>query len=156
MELDNQVIERLAEAAHEIYCNGLRARGETNVALVPYAELPENLKEQNRNNVRDIANKLAHIGYSIRPARGKLPAFNLSARELEKLAEMEHQRWVKEKLEDGWCYAPKTNQTKQLHNALIPWRKLPDAEKEKDRDLVRGIPRILARAGYTITKAKHK
>jgi hypothetical protein len=30
---------------------------------------------------------------------------------------------------------------------------LPEDEKEKDRDLVRGIPGILARAGYTVRRA---
>jgi hypothetical protein len=36
----------------------------------------------------------------------------------------------------------------------VAWERLADAEKEKDRDLVRGIPVILARAGYAIIKAK--
>jgi hypothetical protein len=31
---------------------------------------------------------------------------------------------------------------------------LPEAEKEKDRKLVRGIPQILAKVGYTIVKLK--
>jgi len=31
-------------------------------------------------------------------------------------------------------------------------RTLPDKEKEKDRMLIRGIPKILAKAGYTIVK----
>jgi len=30
---------------------------------------------------------------------------------------------------------------------------LPEGEKDKDRDLVRGIPVILTRAGYAIVKA---
>jgi hypothetical protein len=31
---------------------------------------------------------------------------------------------------------------------------LPKKEKEKDRALVRGIPKILARAGYTVVKLR--
>jgi len=31
--------------------------------------------------------------------------------------------------------------------------KLPESEKEKDRDLIRGIPEILAIAEYAIVKA---
>jgi hypothetical protein len=38
---------------------------------------------------------------------------------------------------------------------LVPWKKLPENGKEKDRDLVRGIPVILARAGYAIVKASN-
>ena len=47
---------------------------------------------------------------------------------------------------------PETDRTKKLHNVLVPWKELPEDEKEKDRDLVRGIPVILARAGYAIVK----
>jgi len=32
---------------------------------------------------------------------------------------------------------------------------LPEAEKEKDRVLVRGIPKILANAGYTVVKVSN-
>ena len=41
---------------------------------------------------------------------------------------------------------------KRLHQCLILWEKLPDDEKEKDRDLVRGNPVILTRAGYAIVR----
>ena len=59
---------------------------------------------------------------------------------LEMLAEAEHERWMQSKLDEGWAYAPKTDRAKKLHKCLVPWEKLPDKEKEKDRDLVRGIP----------------
>ena len=38
----------------------------------------------------------------------------------------------------------KRTRQRKLHNCLVPWKKLPEEEKEKDRDLVRGIPVILA------------
>jgi hypothetical protein len=38
--------------------------------------------------------------------------------------------------------------------AAIGKRTLPDKEKEKDRVLIRGIPKILANAGYTIVKVR--
>jgi hypothetical protein len=59
---------------------------------------------------------------------------------------------MQSRLDDGWTYAPETDKTKKLHRCLIPWDKLPEDEKEKNRILVRGIPRILARAGYTVVK----
>ena len=42
---------------------------------------------------------------------------------------------------------------RRLHKCLVPWEKLPEEEKEKDRDMMRGIPVILARAGYAIVKS---
>ncbi len=184
IDLNGELLERMAEAAHDIFCEDLRSKGyslgtsnddEQNIhsSLRPYADLPESEKEQNRSNVRDIANKLGLAGYVMMPARSNEPPFNFPGPDLEQLAELEHDRWMRLKLESGWRYAPTTDKNGKLHNALMPWRKLPAAErtrvyaaydgavgdgplpeleKEKDRTLVRGIPRILSRAGYTVVK----
>jgi hypothetical protein len=182
--LNGELLERMAEAAHDIFCEDLRSKGyslgtsnddeqKIHSSLRPYADLPESEKEQNRSNVRDIANKLGLAGYVMMPARSNEPPFNFPGPDLEQLAELEHDRWMRLKLESGWRYAPTTDKNDKLHNALMPWRKLPAAErtrvyaaydgavgdgplpeleKEKDRTLVRGIPRILSRAGYTVVK----
>jgi hypothetical protein len=165
MDLEGDLLEKLAEAAHEVYCEGLKDRGyrwgpqtdgerKISSALVPYVDLPEDLKGQNRSNVRDIANKLARIGYVMIPARSNEPPFGFPGDDLEKLAAMEHDRWMKTKLEAGWRYGPKTDKDKKLNEALLPWDQLPENQKEKDRELVRGIPKILARAGYAIVKSR--
>lgn len=135
MDLRGELLEDLARAAHELFCDDLRAKGyrfaprtdaerKMTSALVTYDELPEDEKEQNRGNVRDIANKLALIGYVMRPARSNERPFNFPGPDLELLAEMEHERWMKQKLEAGWRYAPRTNKKRKLHEALLPWRKL--------------------------------
>jgi hypothetical protein len=164
VELEGELLESLSEAAHTVFCEGLKARGfrygpktdekrKTHNTLLPYAELPEDLKEANRLNVRDIPTTLAVAGYIMIPSRNDEPPFNFPSQTLEMLAEAKHEQWIKSKLDDGWAYAPKTNKAKKLHKCLVPWEKLPQEEKEKDRDLVRGIPAILARAGYAIVKS---
>jgi hypothetical protein len=95
------------------------------------------------------------IDYIMVPARSNEPPFNFPGAPLENLAEREHIRWMRAKLEAGWTYAPKTDPVKKQNQCLVTWDKLPDSEKEKDRDLVRGIPQILARAGYAIVKANN-
>ena len=35
---------------------------------------------------------------------------------------------------------------------LVEWEQLPDGIKQIDRDMVRGIPRILSNAGYAVEK----
>lgn len=184
MELEGEFLELLAGAVHDVFCDDLRSRGyrhgprnddklKTHASLRPYAELPEDEKEQNRGNVRDIASKLALAGYVMMPARSNDPPFNFPGADLEKLAEMEHDRWMRLKLQSGWLYSPTTDKKRKLHNALLPWRKLsaaerarlytpydsavgsgvlPEAEKKKDRLLVRSIPRILSRVGYTAVR----
>ena len=164
VELNGEMLEKLAEAAHEIFCDSMKAQGfhfgpqtdeklKTHNALLPFAELPEDLKAANRLNVRDIPTKLASAGYIMIPARSNEPPFIFPGEPLEELAEGEHDRWMQSKLDDGWTYAPETDKENKLHNCLVPWNKLPEAEKEKDRVLVRGIPVILARAGYAIVRA---
>jgi hypothetical protein len=88
------------------------------------------------------------------PARSNEPPFDFPGSDLELLAEMEHERWMKQKLREGWEYAQETDKSRKLSPALLPWDRLPEREKEKDRDLVRGIPKILAKAGYAIVKSR--
>ena len=164
VELEGKMLEDLAEAAHEVYRKGMEERGykygpikddqqKTRPALVPYAELPEHLKRSNRLNVRDIPIKLASVGYIMIPARSNEPSFHFPGEHLEILAEAEHERWMQSMLDEGWTYGPELDEVKKQHPCLVLWKELPEGEKEKDRDLVRGIPVILARAGYAIVKA---
>lgn len=71
---------------------------------------------------------------------------------MEQLAEAAHNIWMDEKLRDGWRYGPEIDKEKKLHNCLIPYKKLSEDDKESDRDMVRGIPRIIALAGYKLCK----
>ncbi len=83
------MLESLAEAAHEVFWEGCKPRfsiwsdkrrkAQNPPYLVAYAELPENMKEDNRQNVRDIPAKLAAAGYVMIPARSNEPPFNFPA-----------------------------------------------------------------------------
>jgi len=111
--------------------------------LLTYAELPTDLQEANRLNVRDIPIKLASVGYIMILARSNEPSFHFPGKHVEILAEDEHERWNQSMLDE----------VKKQHPCLVLWKELPKDEKEKDRDLVRGIPMILTRAGYAVVKA---
>ena len=185
LDPQGELLEKLAEAAHEVFCQRLRSDGytygpqtddkkKTHSSLKPYAKLPEDEKQQNRSYVQDIPNKLARANYIMIPAQSNQAPVGFPPSIVEQLAEMEHERWVKTKVEAGWRWAPKTDKDKKLHKNLLPWyrisdeertrlytpteaaalgvEELPDQEKEKDRVMVRGIPEVLARAGYTIVK----
>ena len=165
MEPDEDLLEKLAEAAHEVFCDSLRDEGyeygletredqKVHSSLKPYAELPEGEKEQNRSNVRDIQHKLTSVGYAMIPARSNEAPGEFLKDEVEKLAEMEHERWMQQKLDAGWKPGKATDKAKKVHKDLVPWDELPHREQDKDRDLVRGIPKILARAGYTMVKQR--
>lgn len=163
LELSGDLLEKLAQVAHEVFCEDLRKKGysygpvtqeskKKHSLLRSYFELPEDEKESNRNNVRDIPNKLASVGYAMIPARGNVVPSKFKDGEVEKLAKDEHKRWKKEKEDAGWKPAKKTDKKRKLHQCLVHWDKLPEKEKEKDRVLIRSIPRILAKAGYVMVK----
>ena len=176
IDLEGDVLEALARAAHAVFSKGVAAG--KGAAAVEYEALPEHEKMQNRGTVRDIATKLAHIGYVMVPARSHQPPFDFPDPNLDLLAEMEHDRWMKAKLVDGWRWAAETDKPNKLHKDLVLWRTLageekarrfspeeldalgpgllPEKEKDKDRDLVRGIPEILATAGYTVVLTREE
>ena len=152
--LDKNLLEKLAEATHEIFHEDLIPK--EHKLHKPYAKLSEKEKESNRNNVRDIPNKLSNIGYEIIKNHNKDTIDKFTIYEIEKLAKMEHDRWMQEKLDNGWQYAKKTDRAKKLHKSLIHWEKLSEDEKEKDRILIKGIPKILLKAGYSIIRQSKK
>lgn len=75
-----------------------------------------------------------------------------SAFEIEGMAKAAHDVWMEGKIRAGWVYAPVTNKEAKQHSCLIPYEGLSEADKESDRDLVRGIPAILEKAGYEIAQ----
>jgi hypothetical protein len=79
---------------------------------------------------------------------------NLDKETLELLAEAAHRVWVEGKLRDGWKYGPVIDKSNKIHSCLVPYEQLSEADKESDRDMVRGIPTILAAAGYKMVKAE--
>jgi len=165
MDLTGELLERLAVAAHQVFFEHMKAqeykhgdinddRDKIHSSLKPYDELPEYEKEQNRDLVRDIAIKLAGTGYIMIPARSDEPAFEFPGAHLDELAEKEHERWMRLKINTGWKYASETDKKHQLHEALVPWDDLSEEDKEKDRIMVRKIPEILANVGYTIVRLR--
>jgi hypothetical protein len=183
-DLEGELLEELAKAAHKVFCDELNAKNykpgdktddmlKTHSSLKPYAELPEEEKEQNRSQVRDIPSKLAYAGCYMIPARSGEPSFTLPEKVCEELASMEHTRWMRLKAQNGWRYGSETIREQKLHKCMLPWSKgdltpyegfieklgqeeLSTEEKDKDRAVIRNIGPILRIAGYTIVEARSK
>jgi hypothetical protein len=174
LELTESVLERLAEAAFQVYAASVQSYASPEIRSI-YAELSEEEKEQNRLVVRDIPVKLAEAGYVMRPARSGEEFTDFPEADREFLAQLEHERWVRARIADGWQYASHTDPARKTHAALLPWDAdsppamlrdaeaavyamgvsgLPENEKQKNRALIDGIPRILAQAGYVMVKVR--
>ena len=67
------------------------------------------------------------------------------------LAEKEHERFVNERVRDGWTYAPPPKDPDRKTSPwLVPWSELPEDMKDIDRDTVRNIPAFLSVAGFEV------
>ena len=165
VDLEGDLLERLAAAAHKVHCDGKRRDGwkwgpERDDAkkiyplLVDYKELPEIYKESNRETVRTIPNKLAAAGYVMVPARNDAALLDFPKDDVEKLARLEHERWTADKLASGFTLGKPTPYDPRRSEYLLDWPQLPDAVKEVDRELIRGIPKVLAEAGYSAVRVK--
>jgi hypothetical protein len=163
--LTDELVERLAAAAHDVFCEGKHRDGwtygerneanKTHPLLVPYLELPDWAKEANRVTVRAIPQKLGVAGYVMLPARSNEPPLEFPGDDLEQLAELEHELWMQAKLAAGFTLGKPTPEESRRNEYLVPWHDVPEPIKQIDRDLVQGIPRILSRAGYTVVKARN-
>jgi hypothetical protein len=171
--LEGKLLDEMAAKAHQIYCEGQKETPNSPLAQTPYQQLDEHYKEMNRANIRDIQLKLVKIGYTMIPARGNLPPFDFPIADIDRLAEMEHERWLRAKIASDWRYGSERNEQAKTNPTMVPWHKysdeewarldpllacaieneeLPEEQKEKDRVLVKGIPRILAAGSYTVVK----
>ena len=56
---------------------------------------------------------------------------------METVAELEHIRWCRYHYLHNWKYAPVTDPAKRLHNCLVPFSELSEAEKLKDIEAIK-------------------
>lgn len=147
--------EVIARAIHEDYTENQKRAGEnarTNPSLVDWDELPDTLKESNRHQAAHIEVKMKAIGCGIQPLNDwEAASFRFEPGEIELLAELEHQRWMEERLQNGWKYNPGPKDiAKKTSPHIVPYEELSWELKELDRNMIRNLPSFLARAGFQI------
>lgn len=151
-------IEIMARARHDDYLAQESARGHgpaDNPSLVPWHQLPDSLKDSNRRFASSVGDTLADLGARLRPLRPGAaearPGLHIVVEDLEVLARREHDRWMSSLAADGWTFSPAAkNAQARTHPLLVDWTELDEAERQKDRDAILAIPRMLARVGYEL------
>jgi hypothetical protein len=180
---EGALLDALAEVTHIEYCAEMLERGHawggstdyltdhemlagfagrtptlpTMPALIDYTDLADHLKEQNRGEARDLPSKLAVLGYVLRqdaPAGAAPIRIDPTDPRVELLARREHERWVARKIKTRWRYGDPRDDDKKLHPSIVPWEKLPEDERVKDRLLVLHLPEIVAAAGMTMARCE--
>ncbi len=153
-----EALEAVAAAIHETWRALALQEGWSMQSRLdkPYAELADNDKEDNRATARRIPQVLALVGLGLRrdeEAPTVIRADELRAHleeNMERLAEAEHDGWMAQRSRNGWRFAETRDDGRKLHPAMLPYAKLSEREKGKDRNSVRHYPDFAARAGYRI------
>jgi len=68
----------------------------------------------------------------------------------EVLARNSHERWARQRLEDGWSYGPQRDDTRKEHPCLVPYEALPDSERDYDRVIAVETIKALLAIGYSL------
>ena len=152
--------ERAARVVHEQYRLITRERRQLDPSKPSHRaweQLDPFLKE---SNIRQVTTALAaaeSLGRSWGPvvsggrSDGLVTSAEVSAAELNTMAEMEHTSWMKHLQDNGWRYGPKRDDHRRIHPSLRPWSELTPADQEKTRDGVANALKILNRLGYRST-----
>ncbi|WP_231987404.1 NAD-binding protein [Mycobacterium sp. E2238] len=145
--------EAIAHAIHRRWCAEQLASGKP---APPWSELDESRKDSSRAQARHIAVKLRSVGCDLAPLRDwDASEFAFSTDEVETLAVAEHDRWMAERLADGWSLGEKDIENKRTPY-LVAFSDLPDDVADYDRVFVREIPALLASAGLQIIRTQRK
>jgi hypothetical protein len=70
----------------------------------------------------------------------------------EKIAENVHDVWAVGRLEQNWTYGPVRDDAKKETPCLVPYRDLPESEKDYDRNTAMETIKLIIKMGYHIVK----
>lgn len=71
---------------------------------------------------------------------------------IERLAENNHDHWALKRIDEGWRYGPRRNDSLKEHPDLVPYAELPESEKAYDRQTVIEVLKAIIALGYDIKR----
>ncbi|MBF0311179.1 MAG: NAD-binding protein, partial [Magnetococcales bacterium] len=132
-------VDQVARLLHQRYYQECLERGEpsgSRPAVVPWEELPEVFKEDNRLVADHLAIKLRDL--HCRSVPGLSPnEQRFTEQEVDEVGRAEHHRWCANRWLNNWKYAPQRQDQNRLHHNLVPFDDLSQEDQEKDRQIVR-------------------
>ncbi|WP_433206694.1 RyR domain-containing protein [Dactylosporangium sp. CS-047395] len=147
--ITDDLTERLAKEFHQRYLTASHGHGSSPASGVAWDELSESMRNANRAQVQGIAAKMQVLRCVIAVRNGEDAV--ITEDEVERLAELEHERWCEERTRQGWRPGERDDRRKH-HPDLIPWAELGESSREKARDAVRSMSAMLADEGFTIVR----
>jgi hypothetical protein len=70
----------------------------------------------------------------------------------EAIAENAHEIWAIERMQQGWTYGPERNDELKQNPCMVPYSKLPESEKEYDRQMAMQTIKLMKKLGYDLVK----
>ena len=70
----------------------------------------------------------------------------------EMIAKNTHDVWAVGRINEGWTYGEKKDDTVKTTPCLVPYEELPDSEKEYDRNTSLETIKLILKMGYCIKK----
>lgn len=70
----------------------------------------------------------------------------------EKIAENVHEVWALGRMAEGWTYGESRNDALKQTPCLVPYRDLPEAEKQYDRNTALETVKLIVSLGYSVVK----
>jgi hypothetical protein len=147
-----------ADVAEREYHEAYRRFGPTSGdANKPWADLKEEYRISNRRAVMHIYAKLFEAGFDLRTWMGghdvwrELPTMAPDERlyrndqERDRLAELEHRRWISDRRLSGWRYGPERDNARKLHPDIKPFDELTPEVQGYDRQFIEVLDKLLKR-----------
>jgi hypothetical protein len=145
-------IDELARRLHENYLAGGTGSRET---MVPWSDLDEGYRAANRSLADHLQLKLRSLALHACAGAAHVDGWTWTAAEkprLEELAQQEHDRWCRDRWLRGWTYGEKRNDNQQQHPDLVPYDRLDEVGRDKDRRIMLNLPKDLGQLGMSLRR----
>lgn len=136
-----------ARHLHDAY----RGFASSDLARQPWEDLSEDTREANRRHAMHLPAKLASAGVSLdawvsrrnagvaAPPLPPFPDLNADPALLDRLARLEHERWMVERRLNGWRYDAVRDNDRRRHPDLVPFDDLSQRSKDYDTGMLRAL-----------------
>lgn len=143
-------VGEFAPAIHACYCQRRKEEGQ-DPGPESFDDLPEDLKNSNLDAAADIPGKLRKAGLGIRLMKRRLKPYEPTDQRLKHLlAVIEHERFMRERFQQGWKYGRRKNKDKRLSPYLVPFDELPPDIQAYDYQAIEDVFKILAEKRYKV------
>jgi hypothetical protein len=118
--------------------------------MLPYEKLSDADKERNRQPAREFRAKLAELGVQVARSAPGQAAGGVRPELSDTLISAEHDRWLRERLQQGWEWAATSDDDRRQHRSVASFLVLEKDDQVLDQEIVETLLGELERSGYRL------